>query len=186
MTNWDEEIFFAVEIQPELPGKFHKRSQSKIVANETYAYVELTKGEWARIDIDDWPLVAGIPWACMADRGLLYARYAGGRMHTILLGTPKGFHTDHKDGNGLNNSRSNIRVCTVSQNQQNKTIKKKNKTGFVGVRFDERHGFYEALITVNKKQLHLGTSPTASGAHKLYRAANLKYFGEFSKLHPTE
>ena len=56
-------------------------------------------------------------------------------MHYFLVATDDGLETDHVDGNGLNNQRSNLRRVTRSQNCMNKRVAKNSKSGIKGVRF---------------------------------------------------
>lgn len=85
---------------------------------------------------------------------------------------------DHEDRNGLNNTRSNLRIATRMQNSANKGAQHNNKLGVKGV--SERRGGYLAVISVNKKRIHLGDYKTIEEAKQAYDEAAKKYFGEFS------
>ncbi len=74
-------------------------------------------------------------------------------MHRVILDCPSNLEVDHKNHNGLDNRRSNIRVVTRSQNQHNKTINSKKVTG---VYFDEKTGKWRASIGLNGKRFHIG------------------------------
>ena len=56
-------------------------------------------------------------------------------MHALIMSTPKGMHTDHIDGNGLDNRKENLRVCTAQQNHQNRKLRSDSSTGFKGVAY---------------------------------------------------
>jgi hypothetical protein len=56
-------------------------------------------------------------------------------MHRLIMGTPKGMHTDHIDGNGLDNRKENMRICTPQQNHQNRRLRSDSSTGFKGVQY---------------------------------------------------
>lgn len=90
---------------------------------------------------------------------------------------------DHKDENGLNNTRKNLRKCCAIQNAQNRSKYKCNSTGFKGVTLDKRcrHKPFRADIKVSKKRVFLGNFSTAQEAGNAYIAAALKYHGEFAK-----
>lgn len=87
--------------------------------------IPLTQGRTATIDDEDWPLVAPYQWFAVRKDGLWYALATplnGGRnsakvkMHQIIFGSKS---ADHRDGNGLNNRRANLRHSTNALNQQN-------------------------------------------------------------------
>jgi len=103
-------------------------------------------------------------------------------MHKFLMQTPKGMHTDHINGNGLDNRRSNLRVCTPSQNKMNSKTYRTNKSGFKGVSFYKRDRNWSAQITMNFKKVHLGYFSTPGLAHVAYCNAALKLHGEFANF----
>jgi hypothetical protein len=98
----------------------------------------------------------------------------------------KGFVIDHLDGNGLNNQRNNLRICTVSQNSMNRNKTVKNKSGFKGVIWWERNNTWKAEIRHNKNKIYLGYYKNIIDAAKAYNAAALKYHGEFANLNKID
>lgn len=79
---------------------------------------------------------------------------------------PKG-QIDHIDGNPLNNRLGNLRDVSVSVNQQNmKRAKSNNKTGFLGVCPEGVR--FKASITINRRQIYIGTFSTPELAHMAY------------------
>jgi hypothetical protein len=80
------------------------------------ANISLTKGYSTRVDDSDVLLVAGFEWYAMAMQcGIFAARISDDvLMHRFLLGIsdPK-VQVDHRDRNGLNNSRSNLRTRPI-------------------------------------------------------------------------
>ena len=75
---------------------------------------------------------------------------------------------DHRDGDRTNNAIANLRECSCAENQQNKGISSNNKSGFVGVSWNSRHGGWAAKITANGKVSHLGVYSTREAAAKRY------------------
>lgn len=160
------------------------------------AYVPLTKGYEAIIDAADVTLVGRFNWAariCRKRDGGVYSVYAfrsvilpdgtksGVQMHRFLCEPPAGYDTDHADGNGLNNRRSNLRAATRSQNLQNARRRSDNTSGLRGVTKRKDCNRWQAVIWVNKKALYLGVFETKEAAHDAFRAAQAKHHGEFGR-----
>jgi hypothetical protein len=91
-------------------------------------------------------------------------------------------HTDHINGNGLDNRIINLRICTQSQNLRNRGASINNKTGYKGVSYDKKSNKFKAQIRVNKKNITLLTTNNLIDAARAYNNAAIKYFGEFAQL----
>lgn len=87
---------------------------------------------------------------------------------------------DHIDGNGLNNTLSNLRLCTQRLNSRNSRRPKSNTSGFKGVRSVKNSLRFHAYICVDRKQISLGMHDTKEQAYAAYCAAASHYFGEFA------
>ncbi len=102
-------------------------------------------------------------------------------MHCLIMGpSPKdGLIVDHRDDNGLNNQRSNLRFATYGQNCQRGNFKIKNKTSnFRGVRYDALRDRYRASIYFNNKEKFLGRFNTEKAAAIAYNVAARELFGD--------
>ena len=106
------------------------------------------------------------------------------RLHQVIaqrmgiVGAP-----DHKDRNGLNNRRNNLRQATSSQNVANQSLRSNNTSGYKGVSWDKASGKWVAKVKVNgKQQQHLGLFSDPIEAAKTYDRAALKAFGDFAFL----
>lgn len=87
-----------------------------------------------------------------------------------LLGTP----IDHIDGNRSNNRLENLRKVTKQENERNKTVRRDNKLGILGVE-QRKSGRFVAYITPNRKKLCLGTYDTLEEAAEARHQANIRY-----------
>jgi hypothetical protein len=102
-------------------------------------------------------------------------------LHRFLLTPPEDLEVDHIDGNGLNNSRANLRACSRAENARNRGIPKNNTSGFKGVGWHKRQGAWRAVITLHGKQTHIGYFDTPEEAHAAYVQAAKKLHGEFAR-----
>ena len=103
-------------------------------------------------------------------------------VHRFILNLKKGEETDHVDGNGLNNQKSNLRKCSHAQNMQNRGMPKNNRSGFKGVHWCCRENRWRAMIGVGGKQKTLIQTFCIIKAAKVYDKAAIKYHGEFAYL----
>jgi AP2 domain/HNH endonuclease len=148
--------------------------------------------EHALVDEADADLVYGYSWRAIspANSHTTYAiahipRY--GRdvyMHRLILGLAdvRGLDVDHKNGNGLDNTHTNLRLATPSQNHANTGLQRNNTSGFKGVSYAKDRNRWHAYIKVNQRRTSLGHYNTAEQAARAYDAAALEAWGSFARL----
>ena len=154
--------------------------------------IPLTQGQVALVDNCDYQTVAPFKWCAHNKRRKTF--YAVGtesigdgtfrtiKMHRVILGvTDPAVWVDHIDGNGLNNCRSNLRICTRGQNQRNRPANRNNKSGYKGVFACKRSGRWIAKIMCDRKAIHIGRFDTPEDAHAAYVQAAQSLHKEFSK-----
>ena len=143
--------------------------------------VPLTQGLEALIDAADLPLIAGKSWQARPRRDGKghYAVSSGGtRMHRLLMGVWDHRIVDHRDGDGLNNRRSNLRVGTQSGNSVNRrTTPGKYLRGA-----RPKKGKWQAYIKFQGRQRSLGYYETEQQAHEAYLAEATKLHGDWMPL----
>lgn len=149
--------------------------------------IPLTQGLFAMVDDDMFDCLSGIKWYARKSRNTFYAEANaknhhknGGtiRMHHLILNPPNGVFIDHKNGNGLDNQRSNLRFATASQNQCNRGKQKNSTSGFKGVHKDKDR--WRSEIKINRKMKNLGRFKNPEEAAKAYDKAAKRYHGEFA------
>lgn len=102
-------------------------------------------------------------------------------MHRVITSAQPGMDVDHINGNGLDNRKINLRVCTRSQNLQNKP-RRPGTSRFKGVYWNTRDLVWRAYISVNRSVTSLGQFRDEVEAAKTYDAAALKHFGPQARL----
>jgi hypothetical protein len=140
------------------------------------AYVELTKGKWALIAVDDIPKISGRCWFYQPG-GYAMSRHI--YMHRLLTGALPKTEVDHANGIGLHNLPHNMRVCSSSQNKFNKGKTARNASGFKGV--SASRGSWYACIAVEGHSMSLGRFPTPELAHVAYCEGAQRLHGEFAR-----
>jgi hypothetical protein len=148
------------------------------------------KHRYAIVDPDDYRKLSQYNWQLYESESKNYyaVRLEGMkivRMHRVVINAPAGKIVDHRDGEGLNNTKQNLRLATASQNRCNSRPKKNNSSKFKGVGFDKCKGKWRAFIAYNRKYKHLGYFNNEEDAAKAYDEAAKIYHGEFARLNFT-
>lgn len=152
-----------------------KHIYAKDYKNKTYSPVEIDDED---IYLDKFN------WSINKKDGYVYGRMPNEgqvRIHRIITKALPGEEVDHKDGNKLNNTRSNLRRCTKSQNMCNSVKYSTNKSGYKGVSLHKQSNKWQATIMKNQKKIYLGLFNDVIDAAKAYDSKSLELFGEFAK-----
>lgn len=152
--------------------------------------IPLTLGQVAFVDDDDFEAVSRFKWRAIKRKRQFYAGrkipkafgIASGHfqfLHQFLM--PGVAQIDHRDGNGLNNQRRNLRAATTQQNQRGFRRKAFSTTSrFRGVSWHTRDKKWQAQIGVNGKSLFLGHFDSETDAALAYDVAARRYFKDFA------
>ncbi len=153
--------------------------------------IPLTQGQAAIVDDEDYEWLMQWKWTIDKRNHTFYAIRRsscklGKRkifMHREILGLTKGDgkQTDHKNHNGLDNRRINIRICTGSQNQHNQK-KQKGNSKYKGVCWNKYKKKWQAQIEHNNQCFYLGSFLKEIDAAKAYDKKARKLNGEFACL----
>lgn len=140
------------------------------------------------VDDSDYHELSKYKWGVQKGGNTLYAittiyspKKTTIRMSRLILGinNPSIF-CDHKDANGLNNQRTNLRTATPQQNSFN--ISGNGLLGQKGVSWSKLHKKFRVRITYNARVFHIGLFDELPEAAKAYNEAATKYYGEFARL----
>jgi hypothetical protein len=151
--------------------------------------IQLTQGKIAIIDDEDYEFLSQWKW-CYYKTGYAirsaYNKETKRRysilMHRVIMHTPDGMDTDHINHNTLDNRKSNLRICTHSQNQMNKHKQSNNTSGHTGVSWHKRNHQWQAQIKLNGKYISLGFHDDIDEAIDAYDMKARELFGEFAEV----
>lgn len=139
---------------------------------------------FAVVDEADYPLVAAHKWYVLKSLRNTYAQGKDGQlMHRLITGaTVDEIKVDHRDNDGLNNTRENLRVGTQSQNLANQRKQKDCQTPYKGVCTVTGSKKFRAMIGKDGKREYLGSFATAEEAARAYNKRAVELFGPFAGL----
>jgi hypothetical protein len=154
--------------------------------------IQLTQGKIALVDDEDYLYLSQLKWHAVKVVSKCSSRWyanhsvkdGGGclsiRMHWLILGKS----VDHVNGDGLDNRRSNLRLCSRMGNNRNQRRIPKVTAPYKGVRrrIYRFRTMWEARIKVDGKVIYLGLYSTPEEAGIAYNDAAKVYHGEFASL----
>ena len=154
------------------------------------AFIPLSQGYEAMIDVDDIKIVDDKNWSATVTPHTVYAHGRMKRMdgtlrrisiHREIMGNPVGMEVDHISGNALDNRRENLRILTHSDNVKNARIRNDNTSGYKGVMWHKATQKWLSKIQINGKRIHLGLFDTPAKAHAAYCEASARLHGDFGR-----
>lgn len=156
-------------------------------------YIPLTQGKVAIVDDEDFEKVSLFKWWAQKGNQTFYAikrkskRNSYQVMARFILEYEGKLFVDHKNKNGLDNRKNNLRLATVSQNGANRHKTNKNKSGYKGVyktvtsdKWGD-HYYWRANIKKNGKAIVISCKTKEEAAAK-YNKLAIELFGEFACL----
>lgn len=138
--------------------------------------IPLTQGLFTVVDDADFEALVQHKWYARKSGRRFYAarrRPASGGciiyVHRVILRCPAGMQIDHKDGDGLNNTRENLRIVTCSENQRGRIRKPIGKSSqFRGVCWQRRDKKWWAQIKHSGRTIHIGRFENEIDAARAY------------------
>jgi len=166
-----------------VPQKTKARRQKQRRA--TLKTIPLTQGYVALVSAQDFARVSAHKWRARVDkekRTVYAVTGQGQRMHRFIVGaTDPTVQIEHKDRNGLNNQRDNLRKCVNGENQANKTKQRGAFTSkFKGVYWDKQCCAFRAKIVIRGRKIYCGKFTDEVQAALAYDEAARKHFGVFA------
>lgn len=155
--------------------------------------IKLTHGFFALVDDEDYEFLNQWKWYVTLKRNTYYAErslHKGKtrhlKMHRLILGLddPK-IQVDHKDGNGLNNQRFNLRKATSGQNNFNQRSHKGSTSKYLGVSWCNTRSKWTARIQTNRVLKCIGRFDNEKDAARAYNEYAILLHKEFASLNPV-
>jgi len=150
--------------------------------------IPLNKNKYAIIDDEDYETLSRYSWSVICTKkGKEYAvRWIPGSikfMHREILNAPTNRIVDHKDGNGLNNQKGNIRICTYSQNNASARKRTGCASIYKGVEWSRSKRKWRSRIGVSKgRKVHIGYFSNERDAAIAYDKKAKEVYGEFAYI----
>lgn len=146
--------------------------------------IKLTQGKVAIVDDEDFEVLAQYKWSVDKTRNGFYAVRVKSKkkiyMHRQIVDAQKGVLVDHVNHNGLDNQRSNLRLCTYIQNSQNMKTLRGGSSKFKGVSWASREEKWLATYQLSGKKKYIGYFEKEEDAAMAYDIAVTEDFGEFA------
>ena len=152
--------------------------------------IQLVQGHVALVDDEDYESISAYKWyaniitrvdgsfSVYVQRNMKKPR----SLHRFIMDAPADMEVDHINGNPLDNRRTNLRICSRSENMQNQRHQTGGTSKFKGVYWSKHTRKWRAQISINWKKKHLGLFETEQEAALAYNVAALELHGEFARI----
>ena len=142
-----------------------------------------SKGEEFYFDLEDYDLIKDYCWN-IHDGYVTTIDYTNGKeyikMHRLIMGAHPEIVIDHKTHKTVDNRKKYLRCASNLTNHFNHELYSNNTSGVSGVNWDNESQKWRARLWANGQMYHLGRFGNFDDAVKARKAAEEKYFGEFS------
>lgn len=139
-----------------------------------------SKGEEFYFDLEDYDKIEPYNWHKDSNGYIVASLNKHTKMHRLVMGaTNPDIKVDHIYHNKFDNRKSQLRLVSDSQNQQNRGIIQSNTSGHTGVYWHKNKNKWESLIAINRKLKYLGMFDDYAQAVKVREKAEKEYFGEY-------
>lgn len=166
------------------------------IENGSIRGIPLTQGKIAIVDAEDYEWLSKYKWSALKGKYTFYATRIVEKhktktailMHREVLSLKKrdGKISDHKNRNGCDNRRNNLRIVTVTTNNHNSKLQRNNTSGFRGVSWKKDRQKWKAYLMVDNKQVHLGYFDSSLNAALAYDREVKRIRDQFASINFPE
>jgi hypothetical protein len=156
------------------------------------AEIKISKGNTVIVDFENYDELSLYKWYSVKGKnGNWYSArdiFENGKrkvilMHRHIIGAKHGEVVDHKNCNGLDNRKQNLRTATYSQNNMNRRKGNRVVSKYKGVsKVNERKGMWRARIMIGKKEIYICKSKDEKKCALAYNKKASEIFGDFALL----
>jgi len=156
------------------------RAKNRYDLTGTYGIGYTKKNEEFYFDLEDYEKIKGYTW-CVST-GYIMSSLNGKliQFHRVVTNASDDEIIDHISRNRKDNRKINLRFVTETENHRNTSLGKNNKSGFIGVSFDNRSGKWYSKIDVDYKQISLGRYEYLNDAVYARLCAEKEFYGEYA------
>jgi hypothetical protein len=155
-----------------------------------FRLIPLTQGKFTVVDPDVYWSLAVYKWSALKQHNTFYAVRSQGRrqikMHRLITNAPPWLLVDHANHNGLDNRRSNLRLCTQTENAANQRPRKDGSSQFKGASWNKRDKVWDVRLRYKGRNLYIGSFKSELEAARAYDAAARFYYGKFACVNFSE
>ena len=151
--------------------------------------IALTQGKFAKVDDEDFGVLSSCKWYLVTRENNIFYAINRSRvsMHRLILAATRNLQVDHINHDGLDNRRSNLRLCTHKENDRNRRLQRNNTSGFKGVSMVLKTGKWEAKVRYRDEtgrvfNIVAGYFHDKRQAALAYNRKALEIFGKFAYL----
>lgn len=138
------------------------------------------------VDSRDAKWLELFPWRSIKNHNTRYVKFNPFKnsnhvqLHRVIADAPDGVYVDHINGDGLDNRRENLRLCSNAQNQHNARLSKMNTSGVKNVCWHRGIGRWYATLRKNGKVVWQETFTDLQEAANAVALARVALHGSFS------
>lgn len=181
-----------------LPNHFKSKAvptnHPRVVNADGDCLIPLTRGKFAVVSSEDYERVARYRWCAKhgvntwyAERRLRVSENAGKKgnisLHRFILDAGAGDEIDHKNLDGLDCRRDNLRLATHGDNQANRPkLSMNGSSQFKGVAYRKNYGKWHVRVALGNSELHVGFFCEEMDAARAYDAVARSVFGDFALI----